>query len=479
MIRLKSLIRLLIVLFAAQLWAQDDGYLFPMGISEGDEEMLETMPQKALLTRSLYESANLPNAVSLKMYAPSPRSQRNYGTCTAWAVTYAARTIVEAMANGWTEQTTIDQGAFTPAFTYRAIEPDNEKCYGAFTVSAVASLKDIGALPLTDWQATDPAKEFHCPDGLTPQYFTIAGQHKINDYARLFSTKESHTDKTDKVKLSLSNGNPVVISMLCPKSFHRVSGSLWTPEEEPEYGDHGRHAMTVVGYDNDKFGGAFEIQNSWGPSYGEGGYVWVRYQDFDDFVYGAIELFKMPPPEPEVPLFAGGLNLFDTRNQVDFGVNLLPGEGPVTYKVKESITKGDRIRLFIENHQSAYVYLLGSGSVDRSVVGLFPNEGESALLNYEQNVVPIPGEEYYIEADDTKGVNYLALLYAKEPLDLENLIQELNALDGTIDDRLEQMFSSRIIETKNTNPEVNTIAFQAMEQDANKVMALIIAIDHI
>ena len=244
--------------------AQDDIGNFPMGIREGDEEILEEMPQKAQLMRSLYEDANLPEKVSLKNFAPYPASQSNYGTCTAWAVSYAARTILEAQRNDWNNRDTITTNAFTPAFTYRRIEPDNPDCYGAYTASAVNSLKEEGALPLKYWKDPEPEEDFHCPDEIDPSLLDIAADYKISDYVRLFNDSNNRDFKTDRVKLSLSNGNPVVISMKCPKSFQRMKGVLWEPSENDEYGTHGNHAMTVVGYDNEQFGGAFEIQNSWG-----------------------------------------------------------------------------------------------------------------------------------------------------------------------------------------------------------------------
>ena len=46
----------------------------------------------------------------------------------------------------------------------------------------------------------------------------------------------------------------------------------------------GGHAMCVIGYDDRKFGGAFQIMNSWGPEWGKNGVGWVRYGDFKNYV---------------------------------------------------------------------------------------------------------------------------------------------------------------------------------------------------
>ena len=43
--------------------------------------------------------------------------------------------------------------------------------------------------------------------------------------------------------------------------------------------------MTIIGYDDYKFGGSFEIMNSWGTDFGENGFLWIPYDKF----YSLIE----------------------------------------------------------------------------------------------------------------------------------------------------------------------------------------------
>ena len=46
-----------------------------------------------------------------------------------------------------------------------------------------------------------------------------------------------------------------------------------------DYEENGGHAMVVIAYDDDKFGGSFQILNSWGSDWGDDGKVWVPYRD--------------------------------------------------------------------------------------------------------------------------------------------------------------------------------------------------------
>jgi C1A family cysteine protease len=48
--------------------------------------------------------------------------------------------------------------------------------------------------------------------------------------------------------------------------------------------------MCVIGYDDDMYGGAFEIQNSWGTGWGNDGYIWISYGTFAAFVNQAYEI---------------------------------------------------------------------------------------------------------------------------------------------------------------------------------------------
>ena len=52
----------------------------------------------------------------------------------------------------------------------------------------------------------------------------------------------------------------------------------------PKNGE-GLHGMCIIGYDDEKFGGAFEIVNSWDKHWANNGFIWIKYAD----------LYKMYP----------------------------------------------------------------------------------------------------------------------------------------------------------------------------------------
>ena len=121
---------------------------FPRGIPEGEDIGYENLPQKASLTRSFHN--NTPARYSLKQFAPTPGSQGQFGTCTGWAVAYAARTIIEAQKNGWTDQAIITEKAFSPTYQYRQAS-NHSNCKGAFTSEVIKSLKTVGSVPMKEF----------------------------------------------------------------------------------------------------------------------------------------------------------------------------------------------------------------------------------------------------------------------------------------------------------------------------------------
>lgn len=113
---------------------------------EIDEETCSTIPQvPSLVTR---DYVVLPVSHSLQQYCPTPRSQREFGTCTSWAVGYAARTIAEAVRNNWTDKELIDKEAFSPLFVYAQIKhTDDHECQRGTDPGAAMSIMKKKGIP--------------------------------------------------------------------------------------------------------------------------------------------------------------------------------------------------------------------------------------------------------------------------------------------------------------------------------------------
>lgn len=261
-----------------------------------DDGKYQSTPLKASLTRGLY--ASMPSSASLKKYCPAIGDQEQYSTCVGWATSYAARTILWARQTNSTQTSTITAHAFSPGFLYRNIvNPSNyPSCdSGSRLDDAMQSLKSLGTVLRSNY---DPL----CPDEIPGNLIPIAKSFCIENYAHLFDSYDSPETIINSTKKALSEGNPVVIGMIAHESFMKTRSDLWTPtaDEQANPDNGGGHALCVIGYDDDKYGGAVELMNSWGEGWGDKGFVWVKYNDFARFTRYAFELINnVNPPAPE------------------------------------------------------------------------------------------------------------------------------------------------------------------------------------
>ena len=181
------------------------------------------VPKKANLTRNI---TILPSAASLKKHSPIPGNQSHYGTCTAWAVAYTARTTVESIKNNWTDKEQITARAYSPAFLFRQLKPNDTDCDGGSVIDdALQILKTQGAVA---FNLVDDL----CLPAIDQQLLTVAEDDKIKDYMRLFAPYASQTIKTQAIKKAIHERKPVVFGMNCPPSFMQAkevwnSNRLW------------------------------------------------------------------------------------------------------------------------------------------------------------------------------------------------------------------------------------------------------------
>jgi hypothetical protein len=230
--------------------------------------------------------------------------------------------------------------------------------------------------------------------------------------------------KVQMVKKSLSESCPVVISIICPNSFQYPIGDLWAPTEalnsEINH-DHGRHAICAIGYDDEKYGGAIEIQNSWGAAWGNGGYIWIKYEDFAKFAYQEIEVVGNPVnPLQNDHTVAGGIKLIRSDGSSATAIQNANG----SFKLKEDLRSGERFRLFLHSSKPSYVYLFNLDTKSKWNL-LFPFNGISAYLNYNDSEVPIPSEDKFMRLNGDKGEEHLIVLYSQNPLNTDQFLQKI------------------------------------------------------
>ena len=419
----------------------------------------------------------LPSKYSLKQYCPSPGDQDIYGTCTAWSTTYAARTMCEAISNGWTDKELITKEAFAPIFIYKQLSSKSDCQEGTSPAEALELLKKKGAPKLRSFNV-------RCADYIPNNLYTEAIDYKIDDYTTLFNTYAGdNTGQVVAVKKALAEEHPVVIIQKVYSSFSVFNGKdLWNGVLDELRGN---HAMCVVGYDDDKYGGAFEILNSWGTDWANKGFIWVKYDDFCKNTVCAYDVYlkkkeqpkPTPTPTPQKKYSMSGDMWIVERDGGETPMVINNDDGVIPYYLMaEDYMSGKRFRLVISNHEPAWVYVIAS-DLKNQVTKLFPYaDNVSAYLNYSENDIALPDETHEFELDTTPGTDYFCVLYSQEELNINSIVKQIQSADGTFYQKLRKVLGNAMASKEDVRYVQNDIGFSA--KTSKPIVPLVVEITH-
>ncbi|MCP3929409.1 MAG: peptidase C1 [Bacteroidetes bacterium] len=439
----------------------DDDYTFGAVLSEEMFDKAEVFEPLA------YGYGNtLPRSVSLERFAPKRLHQGRQGSCVGWASAYAARTILHSRATGQSP----NQIPFSPSFLYNQIALSG--CQGAYMLDAMKTLHQGGVLPFQDFGYDERT----CSNEPGTAEQRAAQQYRIKGYNRLTLGGSNYKPDLMGIKQNLAQGAPIVIGMQVGGSFMRnmMGRDVWRPTRQDYnmYGFSG-HAMCVIGYDDDKDGGAFQIMNSWGPEWGNNGIGWVSYDDFDYFVKEAYGLYPM----------GEGTKKFDTNKMaVEFGLVDIAKEEPlslfqrdgITFRTLKPIRKGDKFKILFANSIECYVYVFGQ-ETDGSSYVLFPYTSKHSPYCGITGTRLFP-KDYSMTADQIGNKDFIAIVVTKEPIDYNRLNAEMNrSRQQSYGDMLTEALSNQRI-TQVEFKAGQTVAFAADTRGKNAV-GMVIEID--
>lgn len=236
------------------------GAIFPT-----DEEY-EAMPKANLIEIAKYSKKKQSrDAAQIVMLAcPTPGAQLGQGSCTAWACSYAAQTIL-----GYDKFGNIENAKRSPSFVYNQTKATDDCDSGANTINVLNFLKNYGSCSYTSM----PYNQYDCISQPSNDLKFEAGLNTIEWYPLV---KNSVTD----IKECLRLGFPVVINFNVTLSFDMMidGNAIWADNSVPydnEDGHRGGHACCIMGYDDTRQ--MFKVINSWGTNTGDGGFFWITY----------------------------------------------------------------------------------------------------------------------------------------------------------------------------------------------------------
>lgn len=215
---------------------------------------------------------DLPTSFSLT--TPPIISQGETSKCVAFSSAY----YIIGMYNGVTAKDF--NRVPSPEFIYAAYKDANadtdcnEGCFlfsdkSKGIVGVADLLKTMGT---TSWNQMPFVDSPNCSI-INATHISQASANKIAGYYRL--AKDNYNN-VNELKVWLYSGFPIWFGVEIDQGFMNLKpGKIWS---EAIGKKEGGHAMTLVGYDDNRK--AFKIANSWGADWADGGYGWVDYNYF-------------------------------------------------------------------------------------------------------------------------------------------------------------------------------------------------------
>jgi hypothetical protein len=264
--------------------------------------------------------------------------------------------------------------------------------------------------------------------------------------------------------------------------------------------------MCVIGYDDEKYGGSFEIVNSWGTNWGNDGFIWVRYADFATYSKYAFEMIPQKKikkikkkkeeteeivvieksileGELELKLYDGSIMEVSKQSGV-FQNSVLGWQDVVVdiasqsigdYSTKTMFPSETKYRMYAKVNKPAYVYVIGADSNGDSGV-LFPHEeGISPYINYEGTSVVIPGERLWFRMSGDVSSDYSIVIFSQEKIDPQEVKKKIDAMEGNLLDKLYVIFKDDLIHKDAITLNEDSVGFRA-EYDKGTMAMMILDI---
>ncbi|MBK7213226.1 MAG: DUF4384 domain-containing protein [Bacteroidales bacterium] len=441
-----------------------------------DMATIAKTPRKVQL--SLQSFRGMPEQASLEQFCPTPGDQGDHGTCVAFANGYGIATILYAKTHEITNKSIIDKYVFSPSYLYDLIKDSTDlNCqYGSDPIIAVLTLMNMG----TPFIKTVP---YSCDVRFSTDAVAEALKYTIKDASILFAPGEyekTSEEMIDMTKKAILEGTPVSGGFHLPESFFKIQSDVWIsdPNEADKSWKHNGHAMAVVGFDDNKAGGAFRILNSWGTNWADKGYVWMRYEDYSRYCILGLQVFgnpftpdpaeninpepnpdpkPVPAPEPEVKTMSlSGSIEFKLNTGEDMPVNKISSrnlmveedvaakEELVAYTMMNSYASGTKFRFYLTADKEAYIYAFASdlsGKINR----ILPFDDLTSTHVGSNSIVAFPSDTKIIKMDENKGTDYLLILYSKEPLNMTEMLADMNNTKGGLSAKITAALGDKLI----------------------------------
>lgn len=289
-----------VVVFSAVLLLHSDGLAATMldeGLARATGAIRPTPQQLASFLRGATEIAprrvalagQLPRVIdnSTKPWFPPVGDQGGLGSCVQWAEVYYSSTYAWCMENA----VPAVRFQMSPKWTYNWLNQGSTG--GTYSGTGYEMAKDHGLLTMAEM----PYDEAYLELPNKRWQWQRAAMRRLSGYSTI---RDVDSINFDTFRQALADGRVFTAStFILSWQIARVNDDSSIAADDEFVGEligthvagkSGGHQITIVGYnddiwvDIDKDGvvdanekGAFKIANSWGPDWGNKGYVWLAY----------------------------------------------------------------------------------------------------------------------------------------------------------------------------------------------------------
>lgn len=266
----------------------------------------------------------IPESTLPPVQAQGTASMQGYpGSCEVWSAGYA----MGSYAANLTNRQDIKNLANTvsTAYVYVTVLAEEKKSCGEGT-SPADTLNFLVANDAPSLASIPYYPACECPQGSDQCLDAVdVAQDCANDPALCTDlaigswngfAKQPHAQVLDDVKTWVATGHVVQMTIVVPIEFGKYTGGVFSAPTSCG-GDTkckvfngiacgassttgtgcAQHGVAIVGYDDGT--GAIRIQNSFGPDWGENGYMWMSYETFEAiYLAGTIAFAPATPLEP-------------------------------------------------------------------------------------------------------------------------------------------------------------------------------------
>jgi C1A family cysteine protease len=240
-----------------------------LGYIPTDDATFDSSPHLKILSMR----GERPKQLVLTQYLPPVANQGHQSSCVAWSAAYYCYSFAVAEKRHLTpDQLQDPKWEFSPAFIYNQVHAPGG---GMNLGQAFKVLRDQGC-------ATMAEMPYNQDDDATPPNAAAKARaakfaHATTAYVFRYLQADPETIKTYLVETH----HPFTTAIPIFKDFPGDSvdpSFVYKLTVDPVRANmEGGHAITIVGYDDDKH--AFRMLNSWGPNWGDHGFMWID-EDF-------------------------------------------------------------------------------------------------------------------------------------------------------------------------------------------------------